>query len=268
LLQELAAVSAVLAVLAGLAFGGARLAFGNRVGVPDVAVEVERGLRPIMRRQVALEGTVVEQPVVVEAFSALLSRLGPGLGALPLEPEVIVVDSPVVNAAALPGGIICVYTGLIRTLETPEEMAAVLAHELAHVERRDAVTELAREVGMAAIASAVSRGGETAAQSLLSAAIDLRYSRAAEDRADLRCIELLEKAGIDPGVLGDALERIAEAGRRRPQLLRWLDSHSDVDARIARARSRSGSTAGAPRPLDVDWRAVQAGLPSVFDAGR
>jgi predicted Zn-dependent protease len=254
----------VLAGLAALAFGGARLALGNRLGVPDVAVEVERGLRPIMRRQVALEGTVVEEPVVADAFAALLERLRPGLGALPLEPEVVVVDSPVVNAGALPGGIVCVYTGLVRTLETPEEMAAVLAHELVHVERRDAVTQLAREVGMAAIASAVSRGGETAAQSLLGAAIDLRYSRAAEDRADLRCLELLEKAEIDPVVLGDALERIAEVRTRTPDLLRWLDAHTDIDARIARARSRSPSVAGPRRPLDVDWKAVQSRLPSVF----
>jgi predicted Zn-dependent protease len=117
---------------------------------------------------------------------------------------------------------------------------------------------------MAAIASAVSGGGETAAQSLLRAAIDLRYSRAAEDRADLRCLELLDAAGIDARVSGDALERIAEAGRRTPEHLRWLDPHTDVDARIARARSHTTSSAAPPRALDVDWRAVQAGLPSVF----
>ena len=178
----------------------------------------------------------------------------------------VVIDSPVVNAAALPGGIVCVYTGLIRTLETPEEMAAVLAHELAHVERRDAVTGLAREIGMAAIASAVSGGGETAAQSLLRAAIDLQYSRVAEDRADLRCLELLERAGIDTGAFGDALERIAEVGTRTPDLLRWLDTHTDIDARIARARSRS--TSATRPPLDVDWQAVRSALPSVFDAGQ
>mgnify|MGYP001072453974 CR=1 FL=1 len=116
----------MLAGLAVLAFGVARLAFKDSICVPDVAFEVERGLRPIMRRQVAREGTVVDEPVVAAAFAAMLARLGPGLGTLPLDPEVIVIDSPAVNAAALPGGIICVYTGLIRTLETPEQMAAVL----------------------------------------------------------------------------------------------------------------------------------------------
>lgn len=254
----------MLALLAGIAFGAARVAFRDRAGAPDVAVEIERGLRPIMRRQVALEGAVVEEPVVADAFAALLARLRPGLGALPFEPEVIVIDSPVVNAVALPGALVCVYTGLMRTLETPEEMAAVLAHELVHVERRDAVTQLAREAGMAAIASAVSRGGETAAQSLLREAIELRYSRAAEDRADLGSLEMLERAGIDPAVFGDALERIAEAGTRTPDLLRWLDPHTDIDARIARARLRPPSSAVPRRPLDVDWKAVRSALPSVF----
>ena len=75
---------------------------------------------------------------------------------------------------------------------------------------------------------------------------------------------MLEGAGIDPAVFGDALERIAEAGTRTPDLLRWLDPHTDIDARIARARSRPPSAAGPRRPLDVDWEAVQSALPSVF----
>jgi predicted Zn-dependent protease len=231
--------------------------------VPDVGVEVERGLRPIMRRQVALEGAVVEEPAVTGAFAALLARLRPAFGPLPLEPEVVVVDSPVVNAAALPGGIVVVYTGLVRTLETPEEMAAVLAHELAHLEHRDAVTQLARQIGMAAISSAISGGGETAAQSLLRAAINLRSSRVAEDRADRRCREVLERAAIDPASFADALELIDEAGKRAPELLRWLDPHSDIEARITRARSRSAP--GSVRPLDVNWQAVRSALPSIFD---
>lgn len=249
--------------MAAFAFATARLAFHGRSGFPDVGVEVERGLRPIMRRQVALEGIVVDRPVVADAFAAILARLRPAFGKLPLDPEVVVVDSPVVNAATLPGGIVVVYTGLVRTLETPEQMASVLAHEFAHLERRDAITGLAREIGMAAISSAISGGGERASQSLLRAAIDLRYSRIAEDRADRRCLEVLERAGIDPGAFADALERIVEAGERTPELLRWLDPHSDIDTRIARARSRSAP--GSSRPLDVDWQAAQSALPSAFD---
>lgn len=251
--------------LAAVAFGVARLAFKGRTRMPDVGLELERGLRPIMRRQVSLEGAVVDDPAVTGAFAALLERLGAGLGTLPLEPEVIVVDSPVVNAAALPGGIVVVYAGIVRTLETPGEMAAVLAHELAHVENRDAATSLARNVGLAVIASVISGGSDTAAQSLLRSAIDLKYTRAAEDRADRRCLELLDAAGIDPAVFADALELIADAGDRTPELLRWLDTHSDIDARIARARSFAGTAAAPRRALDIDWRAIQEGLPSVFD---
>ncbi|HSV91424.1 MAG TPA: M48 family metallopeptidase [Desulfobacterales bacterium] len=251
--------------LAAVAFGASRLVFGGGTRVPDVGLEIERGLRPIMRRQVSLEGTVVERPAVSAAFATMLDRLDAGLDGLPLEPEVIVVDSPVVNAAALPGAIVVVYAGIVRTLETPEQMAAVLAHELAHVENRDAVTLLARDVGIAVLASAVSGGSETAAQSLLRAAIRLKYSRTAEDRADARCLELLDGAGIDPAAFADALELIAAAGERTPELLRWLDTHADIDARIERARSFTGTAAESRRPLDVDWQAVRADLPSVFD---
>jgi predicted Zn-dependent protease len=250
----------VTAGVAALAFAGARLAFGNRAGGSDVALDVERGLRPIMRREIGREGTVVSEPAVTGALAAILARLGPNLAPMPLEPELIVVDSPVVNAAALPGGIICVYTGLLRALETPGQLAGVVAHELGHVERRDATTALVRDLGMAAIASAVSGGGQTAAQSLLAAAIDLRYSRAAEQRADRRALELLREADLDPGVFADALEHLAAVTRSTPELLRWFDPHEDVAARVARARA--ASLPGPHRPLEVDWRAVQSALPS------
>jgi predicted Zn-dependent protease len=233
--------------------------------VPNAGVEIERSLRPIMRRQVTLEGTVIEAPAVTAAFASMVDRLGAGLGELPLEPEVIVVDSPVVNAAALPGAVVVIYAGIVRTLQTPEQMAAVLAHELVHVENRDAVTALARDLGIAVITSAVSGGSESAAQSVLRSAIDLKYTRAAEDRADRRCLELLDAAGIDPRAFADALALIADAGDRTPELLRWLDTHSDIDARITRARSFAGTASTPRRALDIDWRAVREGLPSVFD---
>ncbi len=66
-------------------------------------------------------------------------------------------------------------------------------------------------------------------------------------------------------MFADALELIAEAGERTPELLRWLDTHSDIDARIERARSFATSPGVSRRLLDVDWRAVRAELPSVFD---
>jgi predicted Zn-dependent protease len=225
---------------------------------------MERSLKPIMRRQVTLEGRIVDTPAVAAAFSALLARLEPGLGELPIKPEILVIDSPVVNAVALPGGIVCVYSGLVRTLETPEEMAAVLAHELAHVAGRDAMSLLARQIGIATIAAAVSGGNETVAQSILRSAINISYTRAAEDRADARCLDLLSGAGIDPGAFGDALGRLAKAKGRTPELLKYLDTHSDMEARIKKARDRSLSFQGERRPLDVDWRAVRDALPSAF----
>jgi beta-barrel assembly-enhancing protease len=264
LLRELALVLAAVLALAALAFGGARLFFNRQV--PNVNLEIERGLKPVMERQVALEGTVLKGPAATAAFASLLQRLGPGLGKLPIDPEIMVIDSPVVNAAALPGGIVCVYSGLARTLTTPEEMAAVLAHELAHVAARDSMTILARQIGMATLTAVITGGNETVAQSILRSAVNIRYTREAEDKADARALEALAVSGIDPGALGDALARMKEVKGRQPELFKYLDTHSDIDSRIGRARSASLAFKGPKRPLDVDWQAVQKALPSSFEA--
>ena len=262
LLRELALVLAVVLTLAALAFGGARLLFNKQV--PNVNIGIERSLKPMMRQQVALEGGIVDAPAVTAAFTALLERLKPALGTLPLEPEIIVIDSPVVNAAALPGGLVCVYSGLARTLDSPEEMAAVLAHELAHVANRDAMALLARQLGIATVAAAISGGNESVAQSILRTAINIRYTREAEDRADAMGMDFLERAGIDPGALGDALSRMSEVRGKTPELLKYLDTHSDVSTRIERSHARSRAFSGQRRPLSVDWSAVRKALPSVF----
>ena len=72
-------------------------------------------------------------PVVIDELVLTLTK------ALPSNPyafRVSVVDSPVVNAFAAPGGYIVIYKGLLKYTKSPEELAGVLAHEIEHVIHR------------------------------------------------------------------------------------------------------------------------------------
>ena len=86
--------------------------------------------------------------VVVDAIDTIVRRLADHASRTDVTYEVWVVDAPIVNAFALPGGYIVVYTGLIDKAETPEQLAGVIAHEMAHVTKRHGLQRVAQSAGV------------------------------------------------------------------------------------------------------------------------
>jgi predicted Zn-dependent protease len=198
---------------------------------------------------------------VKEAFAVIVKRLQAALPE-PRAVDVIVLRSREINAFALPGGTICVNTGLIRELHSAEEMAGVLGHELSHVVNRDPLTLLSRRLGMAALISIMSGGqGGTVLSDAAQTLVDIHYGREAEDRADDFSVRLLARAGIQPDSFGDALQLIRDSDPKEPGLLKYIDPHSPIDERIAKGRDLARSQAYTARPLGVDWNALVLALP-------
>lgn len=180
--------------------------------------------------------------------------------------SVRVVNTEVINAFALPGGRVWVTKGLIDAVGTPDELAAVLAHEIAHIENRDMLAGVYRAVGFGLLLDAVISGGSGAGQQLVllgANLTDMHYSRGVEELADRRAMELLAAAGIDSRGMPAFFERLQdlEDAAGLPGWAEFVASHPDTGARaeITRALARPG----APALSSVDWRAVQASCISI-----
>jgi len=257
LLKELAILAAVVAVLGAAAYGAQRFLLSPRVVTTNIARSMDNALGPMILRQVELSHSVISSPAGDKAFSTIMDRLRPALEQLaPESPgvRIVVIDSPTVNAFALPGGIICVYTGLMRNLGSADQMAAILGHELSHVAHRDPLTLLARQVGIAALAGVLTggRGGDLA-RTLAQTLVNVHYGREAEDRADAFSVQLLALADIAPSSFEQALKRIKKAEPKDPKLLLWIDTHSPIDERIARAAEQASKLTGTFRKINVSW---------------
>lgn len=160
-----------------------------------------------------------------DAIDELAGRLADAAGIAP--PAVAVVDWDLVNAFALPGQRIILTGPLLRQAEDPSEIAAVLAHEIAHVAHRDPTTGWIRGEGvdllMTAVFGASTTGGLV--ESLAGGLITARYTRDQEEAADAAAVTYLRAAGIrssggaaffdrlshaEPdGALGDVLDLVA-----------------------------------------------------------
>jgi predicted Zn-dependent protease len=234
------------------------------------------------RRPSGAGGEVVEEPAVIDLTAKMQTRLEDGLvrmsadtmekhgmrrladGTLP-EVRVLIVDSSMVNAVAFPGNLVVLYSGLVKAMNGPEELASVLAHEIGHCVANDARNALIREVGLSVLlgASGAGSAGELASE-VIRGAVRIRYGRRAEERADEFAVSLLASSDLDPTAYSGALRALADTAEDAPEWARYVDVHPPLDSRITLAEKRA---AGAVRgdELDVDWEEVLAALPSPLD---
>jgi len=148
-----------------------------------------------------------------------------------------VIDGDDVNAFALPGGFLFVYTGLIVQAESEGELAAAMAHEIAHVAARHGTRQASREGlanGMTAPMILMGGWGGYAAAQAARLGIPvafLSFSRAFEAEADMLGLQYLYKAGYDPIALVDIFERLQSLQMKKPTV-KLLSSHPPNQDRI------------------------------------
>ncbi len=196
------------------------------------------------------------------AIETMLQRFSSAGIPVPNETTVLVVESFTANAFAFPGDLIVLYDELFRVLETPEQVMAVLAHELGHVVEDDAMNHLIREIGIRALLALV--GGPEAGgvlERVVGDVVTRSFSRALEERADAFALEALLAARVDPHALADALLALKErSGPELEGVLSYLDTHPAIDERIQSAKDFARDHPIVTEPLDLDWEAVMATL--------
>lgn len=194
---------------------------------------------------------------------AALARLGDRIAAqadTPFDIRVRAVDAPMVNAFAMPGGRIMVTGELIRMAETPDELSAVIAHEIAHVEQRHVMQAVWRNFGIGMLLDLVVGGGTGAGQQaviLAGQASELSYSRSAEAEADARGQVLLHADGLSSEGMAPFFERLAGGSRHQEleEASEFMNSHPD-SRRRARA-ARAAAQPGLPALTPTEWRLVK-----------
>lgn len=198
---------------------------------------------------------ICESDAVRAVMEAAVNRLAP---RSPYPIRVRLVSNPAVNAFALPGGEIYVFTGLWNRIRAPEELAALLSHEIQHVERRHATKAMARELSTTALIG-LAVGDATAAKSIMETMGTLRalrYRRGDEEDADRRGLQAMIAARIHPRGMTALFETLDDATKDVPEALVYVSTHPSTASRAALIRRESGGFAGAGEPLvsDLVWR--------------
>ncbi|WPZ36398.1 M48 family metallopeptidase [Thalassobaculum sp. OXR-137] len=181
------------------------------------------------------------------ALQALAGRLA-GAADIP-PPQITVLNWDLVNAFALPGGRIVLTSGLIKESREGSELAAVLAHEIAHVVHRDPMTAWIRREGVSLVLALLfgQEAGGSVASTLTGAVLDANYTRDQEERADHTALALLRDNDISSDGGRAFFERLQddEIGGTLGSLLTLVQSHpGSADRAALFAAAETGTQPG------------------------
>lgn len=172
-------------------------------------------------------------------------RLVAELAETPFEFQFFIADDFIPNAFALPGGYVYVTRGILALVNTEDELACVMAHEITHVTERHSVNQMRRGIIPAILmlpGEVVSSTANEQIGKLLNAPIAITtagtssaHSRKQESEADTKGVALAAKAGYNPSALSDILNRLSNAIEvitDQKEKKGWLDDHPFTPDRI------------------------------------
>lgn len=259
-----AIVVALLSFAAGASNDGIRLPdIGDSSGAVITQADEEAYGQALMREFRRL-AHIIDDPLIED----YIDHLGYSLVSFSDEPErdfhFFVVDDDNVNAFAAPGGYIGMHTGLMLKADNESEVAAVMAHEVAHVTQRhlaravESAQKMTLPMTLLMLGALLASGGDGDAvqtavigSQALMAQMQINFTRANEYEADRLGIHTLSKAGYDPAGMASffgKMQRLSRgAGVQVPEFLR---THPVETSRIAEAKDRAESMS----PIDQDRR--------------
>jgi len=217
-------------------------------GLAEVSIADEAELGREFKVLVQAKFPLIEDPVITGFVDDLASRVAKAMPPQPFRLNVSVIRDSSINAFAAPAGYIFLHSGLILTMHDAGELAAVIAHEMAHVSQRHIAKNIERSrylsvgtlVGMLAgamlgTATGSSAGSAVALGSMAGAqTAALKYSRDDEREADQLGLDYLVKAGFSGSSMVESFKRIKQSsmlsGTDNPPA--YMSTHPGLNERI------------------------------------
>ncbi|MCB0665639.1 MAG: M48 family metalloprotease [Saprospiraceae bacterium] len=163
--------------------------------------------------------------------------------------EVYIIDDPeTLNAFAAPGGYIFIYTGILKFLDTKDDFAGVMGHEMAHADRRHSTNQLTKQYGIGLLLSAITGGDPGTLSQVLASLVGLKFSRDHESEADMYSVIYLCETKYAANGAASFFEKLINEGTATPPA--FLSTHPNPDDRVA----------------DINQEAMEQGCDTTFDS--
>lgn len=221
----------LIACFCGLFFGLSQIDYVRLFHIKEATSTTEKKLGDLFWKVIQETETVVKNDSVNQMVDKLVTRLAEKNHINRESIKVHIVEKDEINAFAMPDRHLVIFTGLIDAADNESELAGVISHEMAHIEKNHVMKKLIKEIGLSVLIS-VTTGGRSpeliqqAAKTLSSSA----YDRDLESEADLTGVDYMVNANLDPSKLADFLYKLASE-EYLPEQFYWVSTHPESKAR-------------------------------------
>lgn len=245
------------------------------VGACSVSPEQERAIGSADAAKIDSEMPLIRDTVIVQFVSALGRSMATKTSRADLDWHFSVVNSPEVNAFALPGGFIYVNRGAIEQADRLDELAGIMGHEIGHVVRRHSVKQIEEaEKGQVAVVllctmtHACRTIGGILAIRIGADAKSAHYSQHDEAEADSEGVVNTVRAGIDPEGLPSFFQKLLDKRAQEPTAVEsFFSTHPTDQSRVAATREQIAALPHVPGQNLIrdtpEFHAIQARVKSM-----
>jgi predicted Zn-dependent protease len=169
-----------------------------------------------------------KNPFVIKTIDSMVSRICTANNINRESIKVHVFTKEDINAFALPNGHLIIYSGLILNADNQEELCGVICHEMAHINLNHVMKKLVKEVGLSVLISMTTgKGGTEVIKETAKMLSSTAFDRSLEKEADIKAVDYLIKAKINPAPFADFLFKLSEKENEATQYLTWINTHPD-----------------------------------------
>jgi len=259
---------ALTVALAALVLGGCATTGINRGQINIITSDEEVKMGQEFSVEVAKQYEVYNNAAVTAYVQSVGARIVRHCDRKDIEYHFSVIKKDELNAFALPGGYVYVYTGLMKDVDDEAQLAAVIAHEVGHVAARHATERLTTMYGYQFVVSLILGENPNAYAKLVADIFStggfLAYSRANEYEADQLGATYLYAAGYDPNGMIELMGKLKNMESREPSKLETLlATHPPTSERQARVQTEVNALAKLVSPVrnQAAFAAIKAQLP-------
>lgn len=224
-----------------------------------ITIEQEQDIGELLIESYLSQVELYDDSIINNAVTAIHNRLLEGLQYTEYDYNIYIVKNSEVNAFASLGGNIVIYTGLLDFANSPEEVAAVLAHEIGHVEKKHVVNKVVKELGVSIVLSVITGGDPGFLNEIIQQSISTVFDRSQENDADDYGLNLLENSKIHPNAMASIFRKIRDKySGLNYDALEFLSTHPNTNKRIKKALEYQPSNDFKGEVFEnIDWRLVQ-----------
>ena len=222
----------IMFIFFGSWFALAQIDWSNVFKVEEVNNNTEEKVGELFWEYVKKSEKELTNKLVINSIDSIVTHICISNKIERTKLKIHVINKSEINAFALPDGHLIINSGLISNSDNQEELAGVICHEIAHIELNHVIKKLIKEIGLSVLISMSTNNSGTevvkeAAKMLSSTAFD----RGIEKEADIKAINYLVNANVNPKALAEFFYKMAE--NENEKYVSWISTHPDLKERAA-----------------------------------